>query len=736
MIRYKFLFLLSACLLLVLVFSPRHPVTAESGNGFITLASVNSLGEQGDGASVLLSVSADGRYTLFHSCSNNLVVGMFPDLNCDVLRRDWLTGETLSLASRPYTNSQGQSGFIGQANTPQGGMSADGRIVVFVSGEEYVVPGDTNYELDIFIRDTETNEITRITRQDGTEFDRGAYKPKISADGSFILFASQSTNIDLGPRWNEDLYLYERATGEITRITTRQVSDGYDEPRNTVISDNGRFILFNSYDNNFVAGLPNDGLKRVYLFDRLTESYQVIGPGDNNFADPADITPDGRYILIGYEPEAILPDITANEQVFVYDTTTATFTLISKNENGQPMDSPGGGSAISDDGRYVVFHSEATNLVPGYSEWLTRLYLADRQDGSLQVISSGQSGEDANGGVGPYSESPYLVSMSPDGRYIGFTSYASNLTANDTNGASDAFVYESFTLSDSDGDGLSEAIEDGALNGGDGNNDGIADSQQPNVASLPNSVSGLYLTLAAPSGTQLLDVQVTGNPAPGTEPVVVDFPFGFLQFTLDGFSPATSVTLDLFVEGGGTTNTYYKYGPTADNLSAHWYEFPYDGATGAETLTDKIRLHFVDGGRGDADLVANGFITDPGAPAFLSQPPFDFSGFFAPVNNLPVINSVKAGSAVPIKFSLGDDYGMHILALGYPRSVRVQCDSGATVDAIEQTVSAGSSGLQYDQMTGVYTYVWKTSKSWSGTCRQFQLELTDGVLHQATFTFK
>jgi hypothetical protein len=113
---------------------------------------------------------------------------------------------------------------------------------------------------------------------------------------------------------------------------------------------------------------------------------------------------------------------------------------------------------------------------------------------------------------------------------------------------------------------------------------------------------------------------------------------------------------------------------------------------------------------------------------------YDWSGFFRPIDNLPIINQVKAGSAVPVKFSLGGDQGLAIIAAGYPKSVVVACDAAAAVEDVEQTVTAGSSSLSYDAATDQYNYVWKTDKSWSG-CRQLQVKLIDGTTHIATFKF-
>ena len=115
---------------------------------------------------------------------------------------------------------------------------------------------------------------------------------------------------------------------------------------------------------------------------------------------------------------------------------------------------------------------------------------------------------------------------------------------------------------------------------------------------------------------------------------------------------------------------------------------------------------------------------------------YDFSGFFPPVDNTPVFNMVKAGSAIPVKFSLGGDQGLGIFATGYPKSQPIPCDASATYDGIEETVTAGSSSLSYDATTDRYHYVWKTDKAWANTCRQLVVKLIDGTIHQANFTFK
>ena len=114
---------------------------------------------------------------------------------------------------------------------------------------------------------------------------------------------------------------------------------------------------------------------------------------------------------------------------------------------------------------------------------------------------------------------------------------------------------------------------------------------------------------------------------------------------------------------------------------------------------------------------------------------YHFSGFFQPVDNLPVFNTLKAGSAVAVKFSLSGDQGLDIFEAGYPKSQVIPCDSTAPVDGVEETVTAGSSSLSYDANSDQYNYVWKTDKAWAGTCRQLVVKLNDGTSHRANFQF-
>jgi hypothetical protein len=106
---------------------------------------------------------------------------------------------------------------------------------------------------------------------------------------------------------------------------------------------------------------------------------------------------------------------------------------------------------------------------------------------------------------------------------------------------------------------------------------------------------------------------------------------------------------------------------------------------------------------------------------------YRFSGFFQPVDNNGVLNKAKAGSAIPVKFTLSGNRGLAVLGNGSPASAAIGCDGSASQDLIEETVSASSSGLTYDATADQYIYVWKTNSAWATTCRKLTVTLVDGT---------
>ena len=164
---------------------------------------------------------------------------------------------------------------------------------------------------------------------------------------------------------------------------------------------------------------------------------------------------------------------------------------------------------------------------------------------------------------------------------------------------------------DADGDGVTNVVEDNAPNGGDNNQDGILDSLQENVASLPNLGDHRYVSIISATGTSFLNVAALDS-VTGEMPRDVLFPFRLLEFEVIGAMPGGSFTVDLILPHGNHIDSYLLYGKTPDVPTTHWYEFVYDGSTGTEVFDDRVRLHFVDGERGDGDLAENGTVSTQG----------------------------------------------------------------------------------------------------------------------------
>jgi hypothetical protein len=167
-----------------------------------------------------------------------------------------------------------------------------------------------------------------------------------------------------------------------------------------------------------------------------------------------------------------------------------------------------------------------------------------------------------------------------------------------------------------------------------------------------------------------------------------------------------------------------------------------DGATGsacdathAYAAAGPVTLRVsVSDGDGGTDTRTVGLTVTSSVPP---QPEaWPWQGFFQPVDNLPTVNVVKAGSSVPVKFSVGGYRGLGIIADGYPASSGTSCSAAADSDTLEEVATPGASELTYDAATGRYQLVWKTAKSWANSCRTLAVKLADGSVHKAAFRFK
>ncbi len=171
-----------------------------------------------------------------------------------------------------------------------------------------------------------------------------------------------------------------------------------------------------------------------------------------------------------------------------------------------------------------------------------------------------------------------------------------------------------FPESDQDGDGLNDIIESGGPNNGDTNKDGERDAAQSNVASLPDGGKGDYVTLVSPPGSLFAGVHTASAESVAGVTAGLEFPLGLIGFQVEGVPASGKCDVVLHPTQLFDWEAYYKYGPTPGSATATWYAFIHDGTSGAEIHDIAITLHFLDGERGDDDLLKNRTIIDLGGP--------------------------------------------------------------------------------------------------------------------------
>jgi Tol biopolymer transport system component len=389
--------------------------------------------EQGLLAAYVEDVSGDGRYVVFGSRASNLVAGDTND-RLDVFLRD-LTAGTTSRVSVTKHGSDANNDSYG------GTVSLDGRFVAFSSRADNLVEGDFNWREDVFVKDMLTGDVTLVSTDSAErQADGTSMQPSISADGRYVAFHSNATNLTAGDL-NEasDVFVKDLATGSITRDSTDQFGrEATGWSYGAKISDDGRTVAFLSDASNLVSNDTN-GVLDVFVKDRVTgvitrANTNRNGVQANGAADRASISADGRRIAFQSSASNLISD-DHNEldDVFVRGFAFDGMQKASEAQDKTEADGGSFGPSISADGRFVAFFSEATNLVPNDTNGLLDVFLKDMGDASVARVSVADSGSPANG-------NSYRPAVSHDGRYIAFESDANNLLSSDTNNVRDIFV--------------------------------------------------------------------------------------------------------------------------------------------------------------------------------------------------------------------------------------------------------------------------------------------------------
>ncbi len=355
--------------------------------GITQRASVASDGTQGNGISGRVShpvLDASGTIVAFDSEATTLVSADANGTVVDVFVRDLVSGTTV-LASVDSAGVQGNSSSSGPS------LSGDGRLVAFASNASNLVPGDTNSAMDVFVHDLVTGVTERVSVSSaGAQGSGPSFFASVSGDGRFVAFGSDAQDLVPGDtNGTRDVFVRDRLLG-----TTERVS------------------------------LATDGT-----------------PSNSDCAQPA-ITPDGRFVAFPSFATNLVPgDLNGAFDVFIRDRDLGVTERVSVDGAGMEGNGPSAGASVSDDGRFVAFYSDATNLVPGDNNSNRDMFVRDRMTGTTERVNVSSAGVEADTQSGfSIRGGPTVPRLSADGRYVSFDSSARNLVPGDTNGAQDVFV--------------------------------------------------------------------------------------------------------------------------------------------------------------------------------------------------------------------------------------------------------------------------------------------------------
>lgn len=402
--------------------------------GVTTVASRSTSGAQGDSDALLPAISADGRYVSFYSGSSTFSPDNPPPPPCvPTAQFDACRPAAFVRDRRAHRVSRidvTPSGALVPAGLPAdqvsitAGMSADGRFVGFYSTHTGLVDNDINETWDVFVYDQVQRVIRRVSvSSSGEQGNMASFNAGLSADGRYVAFTSAADNL-VGDDTNvvTDVFVHDTLSRKTTRVSVGSAEEQADQARPNAfpvesgshlvsMSTNGRFVVFRSSASNLVPGDTNNA-SDFFLRDLrkgVTQRISVSSSEDQANADSRQPLGTAQWI-------------------------------------------------VSDDGQYVFFNSDASNLVSGDSNGAEDLFLRDTVRGTTRRVSVSSGGQEANRGVGeqdpitvfrnvglnlfvtPVNVTQTSYSATPDGQWVAFSSAATNLVPGDTNDATDVFL--------------------------------------------------------------------------------------------------------------------------------------------------------------------------------------------------------------------------------------------------------------------------------------------------------
>lgn len=432
---------------------------AGGANTLISHASASATTSANAGASGLPALSSDGRWVAYASFASDLVAGQIDtNLRPDVFLYDRTAGTSILLSRVPASAlTAGELGSLAPL-----ALSADGRWTVFASDASNLAVADFNAVRDVFVADGQTGTVQVASAADPANpaltgaGDSGS--PIVSDDGRHVAFATGNRNMAAGvddPGTFEDVFLRDRTAGDNVLVSDRAGSPG--TPANghswpLAMSGDGRWVAFSSEATDVVAGQTDlFQTADLFLWDRETGGRTLVThtaasptATANAGAGAAALSADGRHLaFVSIATNLVDGQIDAawSNDVFVHDRVAGTTTLLS-HKAGAPLEAAGpcqSDLAISADGRWVAFLCSSPELIAGLpASPVFKVYLHDLSTGTTTLASRA-----AVPGLQAADAHSFGASMSQDGRFLAFSSSASDLLSGPLSGTrSNAFLYD------------------------------------------------------------------------------------------------------------------------------------------------------------------------------------------------------------------------------------------------------------------------------------------------------
>lgn len=334
----------------------------------------------------------------------------------------------------------GTDGGDNHSTSPE--ISTDGKFIVFESQASDLVPGDTNFQYDIFVFERATGVIERVSvSSTGAEGPLASVTGSISADGRYVSFISSSDNLVPGGNFNSDVFVRDRTLG----LTTQVSVDSFGVPANgtcgaAAISADGNLVAFISFADNLVVGDTN-GNSDAFVHNRTTGVTQRVsvdsfGTQSDSGTSGIAISGDGNFVTFYSGASNLVPgDTNGYADVFVHELATGITERVSVSTGGTEADKWSLLPTLSYDGRFVAFESHATNLVPGDTNGDGDIFVHDRVTGVTERVSVDADGGQANNkSTGP--------EISDNGRYVVFMTLSINMVPGDDNAFYDIYLYD------------------------------------------------------------------------------------------------------------------------------------------------------------------------------------------------------------------------------------------------------------------------------------------------------